>query len=64
MTNVSLLKIEIMKKSNLQHPIAEDVRLLGQEVEVFMRHSHLTTEWVRRESHFGTTDFTHFKKAS
>ena len=53
-----------MKKSNQQHPIEEDVRLLGQEVEKFMRQAHLTTEWVRRESHFGTTDFSHFKKVS
>lgn len=41
----------------------EDVNRLGIEVERFIREdANLSTAWVRKESHFGDTKFSVFKK--
>ncbi len=41
----------------------EETRMLGELVENYMKKANLTTEWVRRTSHFGNSTFAKFKRA-
>ena len=51
-----------MKQKNLMGN--EETRMLGELVENYMKKANLTTEWVRRTSHFGNSTFAKFKKAT
>ena len=50
-----------MKENNEPEDL---LRILGQEVEKLIKDSHLSTAWVRKESHFGNTTFNNLKKGN
>ena len=53
-----------MEKTNDTRPVDDSLRILGAMVCDYMHANHVTTEWLRRDSHFGNTQFTQLKKGN